>query len=56
VVEADARELGEGDGEDGEVHPADAEAEGEEADRRAGRTDSATAAPRPIQGLMPKCT
>src|SRR5688572_19819724 len=36
VVEADARELGEGDGEDGEVHAADAEAEGKEADHRAG--------------------
>src|SRR5688572_17982378 len=36
VVEADARELGEGDGEDGEVHAGDAEAEREEADHGAG--------------------
>ena len=32
MVEADARELGEGDGEDGEIDAGDAEAEGEEAD------------------------
>src|SRR5688572_11477158 len=37
VVEADAREFREGDGEDGEVHAADAEAEGEEPDHRAGK-------------------
>ena len=37
VVEADARELGEGDGEDGEVDAGDAEAEGEKADHGAGQ-------------------
>src|SRR6185503_11497805 len=35
MVEADARELGEGDGEEREIHPRDAEAEGEKADRHA---------------------
>src|ERR1044071_5769908 len=37
MVEADARELGEGDGEEREVHPGDAEAEGEKADHYAER-------------------
>ena len=55
VIEADARELGEGDGEEREVHARDAEAEGEEADRGApSATQSAIASHRPTHGPMPK--
>ncbi len=35
MIEADARKLGEGDGQDGEIDAGDAEAEGEIADHRA---------------------
>ena len=35
MIEADARELGKGDGEDGEIDASHAEAEGEKADDRA---------------------
>ena len=37
MVEADAREFGNRDGEDGEINPGDAEAKGEEADACAGK-------------------
>src|SRR5689334_17595522 len=50
MVEADARELGEGDGEEREIHARDAEAEGEKADRDAERDAEQDRHPQPGPG------
>ncbi len=57
MIEADAGEFGEGDGQDGEIDAGDAEAEREKADeRRRPAAAIGIAANSPSHGPMPKCT
>ena len=56
MIETDAREFRDRDGQDGEIDAGDPEAERQKADEGAGKAATGTATSRPIHGPMPKCT